>query len=256
MTTRRTFISVAHQVMRRVLVTAALLSIWHGRPAMAEPVRIAYPDVFPPFAELKDGKAEGLAVEIVRAAARRAGVEIEFVAVPFEQVQRTLEDGRAEAVFPFTITPERLPLFDFSERFLVTGGALFVRSPNSTPQGLSSLADKIVVTPRTGPLAAYIQKNTPEVKLVITKDYEESLSRLVKGEADAAALGFHVGISIASRLYPGQVTLPQNMFTELPFTVAVVKGQRAQFLAQLNTGIAAIRADGTWQLINNHWTGK
>jgi polar amino acid transport system substrate-binding protein len=104
-------------------------------------------------------------------------------------MQRTLGDGRAEAVFPLTITPERLPLFDFSDPFLVTGGALFVRAPNSTPQGLGSLADKIVVTPRTGPLAAYIQKNAPEVKLVITKDYEESLSRLVKGEADAAALG-------------------------------------------------------------------
>jgi ABC-type amino acid transport substrate-binding protein len=217
-------------------------------------VRIAYAEVFPPFTELRDGKAEGLAVEIVRAAAGRAGIDVEFVAVPFEQVQRTLEDGRAEAVFPLTITPECLRLFDFSDPFLVTGGALFVRTPNGTPQGLGSLADKIVVTPRTGPLAAYIQKNAPEVKLVITKDYEESLSRLVKGEADAAALGFHVGISIASRLYSGQVTLPQNMFTELPFAVAVAKGQRAEFLTQLNAGIAAIRTDGTWQRINNQWS--
>jgi ABC-type amino acid transport substrate-binding protein len=247
---------MAHQVIRRVLFAVALLCIWDGRKAMAEPVRIAYAEVFPPFAELRDGKAEGLAVEIIRAAAGHAGIEVEFVAVPFEQVQRTLEDGRAEAVFPLTITPERLPLFDFSDPFLVTGGALFVRAPSSTPEGLSSLADKIVVTPRTGPLAAYIQKNAPELRLIITKDYEESLGRLVKGEADVAALGFHVGISIVSRLYPGQVTLPQTMFTELPFAVAVAKGQRAQFLTQLNAGISAIRADGTWQRINDRWMGK
>ncbi len=245
-----------HQAIERVLVAVALLSIWQGSQAVAEPVRIAYADVFPPFTYLKDGKAEGLAVESVHAAAAHAGIEVEFVAVPFEQVQRTLEDGRADAIFPLTITPERLSLFDFSDPFLITGGALFVRSPNSTPQGLGSLADKVVVTPRTGPLAAYIQKNAPEVKLSITKDYEESFSRLVKGEADAAALGFHVGISIASRLYPGQVTLPKKMFTELPFAVAVAKGQRAQFLTQLNAGIAAIRADGTWKRINNPWTGK
>ena len=112
--------SGTHQVIRRVLVTVALLSIWHGGQAMAEPVRIAYADVFPPFTELRDGKAVGLAVEIVRAAAWHAGIEVEFVAAPFEQVQRTLEDGRAEAVFPLTITPERLPLFDFSDPFLVT----------------------------------------------------------------------------------------------------------------------------------------
>jgi polar amino acid transport system substrate-binding protein len=223
---------------------------------VAQPVRIAYAEVFPPFTELKDGKAEGLAVDIVRAATERSRIEVEFVAVPFEQVQKTLEDGRAEAVFPLTITPERLPLFDFSAPFLVTGGALFVRAPNSAPEGLRSLTGKIVVTPRTGPLAAYIQKNAPNVKLIITKDYEESLSRLVEGEAEAAALGLHVGISIANRLYPGKVTLPRNMFTELPFAVAVAKGQRPQFLIQLNSGFAAIRADGTWQQINNRWTGN
>jgi polar amino acid transport system substrate-binding protein len=122
-------------------------------------MRIAFADVFPPFAELKDGKAEGLAVDIVRAAAVNAGIDVQFVAVPFEQVQRTLDDGRADAVFPLTITPERRPLFDFSDVFLVTGGALFVRAPNVTPEGLGRLAGKVCVTPRTGPLASFIQKN-------------------------------------------------------------------------------------------------
>jgi ABC-type amino acid transport substrate-binding protein len=80
--------------------------------------------------------------------------------------------------------------------------------------------------------------------------------RLIKGEANAAALSFHVGISIASRLYPELVTLPRKMFTALPFAVAVAKGQQQQFLTQLNAGIAAIRADGTWQQINDRWAPK
>lgn len=226
------------------------------RRLMSEPVRIAYPQVFPPFTEIKDGKSEGLAVDILRAAAARVAIDIELVAVPFEQVQRTLEDGRAEAVFPLAITPERLPLFDFSDPFLVTGGALFVRAPTTSPEGLGALSGQIVVTPRTGPLAAFIQKNAPNVKLAITADYEESLARVVSGEADAAALGFHVGISIAGRLYPGRVTLPRSMFTELPFTVAVAKGSGGHLLTQLNAGIAAIRADGTWQQIINRWTRR
>ena len=77
----------------QILVSTVLLSwVWRGGQAAAETVRIAYPEVFPPFAEFKDGKAEGLAVDIVGAAAKRGGIEIEFVPVPFEQVQRTLED--------------------------------------------------------------------------------------------------------------------------------------------------------------------
>ena len=67
------------------------------------------------------------------------------------------------------------------------------------------MSGKIVVTPRTGPLAAFVEKTAPTVKLVVTKDYEESLTRLVRGEADAAALNYHVGTHLAARLYPGRV---------------------------------------------------
>jgi hypothetical protein len=37
-----------------------------------EPVRVAHDSGFPPFAEVKDGKSEGLAVDIFRAAGSRA----------------------------------------------------------------------------------------------------------------------------------------------------------------------------------------
>ncbi len=191
-------------------------------------------------------------MDILRAAAARVGIEVEFVPVPFEQVQRTLEDGRAQAIFPVTITPERLPLFDFSDPLLLTGGALFVRAPNTTPESLDALAGKIVVTPRTGPLATFICKAAPDVRLVLTENYEESLARLVGGEADAAALN-PAGASIAARLYPGQVTEPHAMFTELPFAVAVSKGNGVELLGPLNAGLLAIRADGSWQRIRNRW---
>ncbi len=46
------------------------------------------------------------------------------------------------------------------------------------------------------------------------------------------------------------------MFMELPLAVAVPKGKRADVLARLNVGIAAIVADGTWQQINEHWLQK
>jgi ABC-type amino acid transport substrate-binding protein len=52
------------------------------------------------------------------------------------------------------------------------------------------------------------------------------------------------------------VTEPRSMFTELPFAVGVSKGREAEFLARLNVGLAAIRTDGTWQEINNHWKGN
>jgi len=69
-------------MIRRIAITAFFCLLHSGVQAVAEPVRIAYAEVFPPFTELKDGKAEELAVDILRAAAARAGVNVELVPVP------------------------------------------------------------------------------------------------------------------------------------------------------------------------------
>ena len=203
--------------MRKIGAALALASLLFIQPALAhqrraEPVRIAHAQDFPPLAEVRDGKSEGLAVDILRAAAARAGVEVQFVAVPFEQVTLTLADGRAEGAFPLAATSERRQLFDFTEGLLVTGITLYVRAGNVPSENLAALSGKTVVTPRTGPVAAFIEKTAPTVKLVVTKDYEDSLTRLVRGEADAAALNNHVGAHMAARLYPGQVVQSATCF--------------------------------------------
>jgi polar amino acid transport system substrate-binding protein len=234
----------------------ASLCLWFSDPqAMAEPIRISHVETFPPFAEVKNGKSEGLAVDIVRAAAARVGIEIEFVPVPLEQLRQTLKDGRADASY-LGITPENRAFFDFSNAVLTTAGAFYVRAPNPTPESPMALSGKIVVTPRAGPLADYIQKNAPAVNLILTTDYDESLTRVIRGEADAAALNYHVATVLATRLYPGQFTLPRSMFRETPQAVAVPKGEHPEFLSRLNAGLAAIRADGTWEQINARWIGQ
>lgn len=65
-----------------------------------EPVWVAHDSGFPPFAEVKVGRSEGLAVDIFRAVAARAAVDAKFVPVSFEHRQLSLTDGRADAYFP------------------------------------------------------------------------------------------------------------------------------------------------------------
>lgn len=224
--------------------------------SLGEELRIAHDRRFPPFVEVVDGASRGLAVDLLRAAAARAGVKITFVPVPFEEVQKTLADGRADAIFPLAINPERQRLFDFSAPLLVTGGGLFVRAPAPAPATFDGLAGRTVVTPKTGPLAAYIAKNAAAVKLVVVSDYDESLRMLMSGEADAAALNFQAGARIANRLYSGKISVPDRLFLELPLAVAVPKGKGESVLAKIDAGLQAIRGDGSWQKINAEWTGR
>ncbi len=238
------------------MVGAALLCFWlSGAARAAEPFRIAHNQSLPPLIEVRDGKSVGLAVDILRAAAARAGIDLAFLPVTIEQQMPSLKDGRADALLSAD-TPERRQSLDFSAPVLITGGALYVRVPNPTPENFASLTGKIVVTPRAGPLADFIRKSAPAVNLVVTPDYDESLARLVSGKADAAALNFSAGGRIAAKLYPGQITLPRIMFLETPFAVGAPTGRSAKLMAQLDAGLAAIRADGTWQQINKQWTGN
>lgn len=223
--------------MASLLIAAAL--VLAATPSWAQVVRIAHAESFPPYAELRDGKSVGMAVDILQAAAAKAGLQVQFVVVPFEQLQRTVEDGRADAIFPTGITAERRETLDFSAPLLSTGGSLYVRSPQTAPDELAALAGKTVVTPRTGPLAGYIEKNAPQVKVVRTASYEESLQLLVEGKADAAALNSHVGGKIADKLYPGKVNVAQRMFLEVPLAVAVKKGTQRPLLERLNQALAA-----------------
>jgi polar amino acid transport system substrate-binding protein len=224
--------------------------------AGAQAIRVAHAESFPPYAEAREGRSEGMAVDILRAAAAKAGVQLAFVIVPFEELQRTVEDGRADAIFPTGITPERRKTLDFSAPLLSTGGSLYVRAPGQAPDELAALAGKVVVTPRTGPLAAYIEKNAPQVKLARSASYEESLAMLLDGKADAAALNSHVGGRIAQKLYPGKVNVASRMFLEVPLAVAVKKGTQSGLIQQIDQGLAAIRADGTWDALNRRWTAQ
>jgi polar amino acid transport system substrate-binding protein len=234
----------------------SLTLLMPGLAAATETIRIAAQDNFPPFVEVKDGKPTGLVVDILEAAATKAGFQVQFVLVPFAEVQSTLDDGRAQAIVPLAITPERQKSFDFSDPVLMTGGAFFVRAPQPTPKDIAALDGKTVVTPRTGPLVPFLQKNDARFKLVLTKDYPESLAQVMTGKADAAALNFQVGASMAAELYPGKITRPFVMFTEVPDAVAVRKGRNADVLGLINLGMAAIRTDGTWQKINDRWTAR
>jgi ABC-type amino acid transport substrate-binding protein len=242
------------------LVVAIVLSFFwvsafSGRAT--ETVRIAHQTNFAPFVYVKDGKSQGLIIDIVNAAAAREGITIVFVPVPFAQVDASLTNGTANAITPLAITPDRRKKYDFSSTLVFTGGALFVRTPKHTPAGLSALSGKTLATPKTGPFVAYIQKAAPDVRLVVTSDYPTSFEDVIDGKADAAALNLQVGSSMVATSYAGKVTVPKTMFTRpLAYGVAVTKGRYAHFLKELDAGIAAIAADGTLRKIEAKWKGK
>jgi polar amino acid transport system substrate-binding protein len=246
--------------MARVTALAMTFLLLSVMSATASTVRVAHPAQLAPFIFVKDGKTTGLVADILRAAAAREGIDIAFVPESPAQLRRTLSDGTTVAIAP---APIGLGPYDFTTPFLVTGGGLFVRAPCPAPHGLAIFSGKIVITPKDGPFVNFIRQNFPNVQVIathgssmMTNEYTESLDSVISGKADAAALNIQEGARVVAAAYAGKITVPTTMFTKLSLGLAVIKGQHADLLKRFDIGLAAIRADGTFQRIEERWNDR
>lgn len=114
---------------------------------------VCYDDVFEPFFMLDGDKWTGLNVDVLREAARRAGIAIDFKQMPFKRLELELVRGADSSVqcgFAFSRTEAR-------EKYMVFGKVpmqpteytLFVRTEEHGVDRLEDLAGKVIGV-RTG----------------------------------------------------------------------------------------------------------
>jgi hypothetical protein len=125
----------------------------------SETVRIAHQTDFAPFVYVKNGKSAGLIIDILNAAAAREGITIIFVPVPFAQLDATLTNGKADAITPLAITPDRKKKYDFSSTLVLTGGACSSGRPTQLPQAWQRFP--VRASPRRKPDRLWITSRRP-----------------------------------------------------------------------------------------------
>lgn len=222
----------------------------------AEPLRIGHDAPFEPFAMVENGRSTGLILDLVAEALQRSGVAFTFVPLTLDESETAAAEGRVAALAFKGDTPERRARLDFSRPIVVSGGALFPPAGRPAAADLADFAGRTVVTPRRGPLAAQIARAAPEVKVLASTSYEESLGLVLAGKADAAALNWQAGLRMARVLHPGAFALPTAPFVSVPLAFAVARGKRAELLAEIDAAIAAMRADGSFTAIEEKWLGR
>ncbi len=239
------------------VVLGLLLTVFLVMPAgAAEKVRLAHDDPFPPFAVYKDGRSEGIVIDILQEALKRVNMEPVYTPAHMDKIQDLLKAGDVDGLAFLGITPERKKLYDFSDPLVITGGALFVGAPNPSPSGLKEFEGKNVVTPLKGPLAGFIRNQFPKVNVITVEDYPAALKAVLDGKADAAALNPQVGIQLANQLFHGKFTFPRNVFLEVPLAVCVLKGTHAALLQKVNDGLGSMKKDGTYTSIIETWSSR
>ena len=213
---------------------------------------------YAPFeSQNEKGEIVGFDIDVVRAVAAKAGFEVKFVNTPLEGIFNALKQGdRDLLVSSITITDERKQSMDFSAPYFDAHQLIAVKGDSKVTRFDDLKVLKVgVQTGTTGDEAvAKLQgKNSANIKRFESTPL--ALKELEAGGIDAVVADNGVVVNyVANNAASRFRTVNDPAFVPEQYGIAVRKGN-ADLLAKVNQGLAAIRADGTYDRIYAKYLG-
>ncbi len=213
---------------------------------------------YAPFeSQNEKGEIVGFDIDIVRAVAARSGIAVKFVNTPWEGIFNALKQGdRDLLVSSITITDEREQTMDFSDPYFDARQLIAVRADSRVARFDDLKTLKVgVQTGTTGDEAiSKLQgKNSADIKRFESTPL--ALKELETGGIDAVVADNGVVVNYVKNNSGNKFkTVNDPAFVPEHYGIAVKKGDAA-LLGKLNQGLAAIRADGTYDRIYATYLG-
>ena len=213
---------------------------------------------YAPFeSQNEKGEIVGFDIDVVRAVAAKAGIEVKFVNTPWEGIFNALKQGdRDLLVSSITITDERKQTMDFSDPYFDAHQLIAVKADSKVAHFEDLKTLKVgVQTGTTGDetISKLQGKNSTDVKRFESTPL--ALKELETGGVDAVVADNGVVVNYVKNNAGNRFkTVNDPAFVPERYGIAVKKGN-AELLAKLNQGLAAIRADGSYDRIYASYLG-
>lgn len=218
---------------------------------------VASSATYAPFAfENKDKQIVGFDVDIINAIAKHQNLKIKLVNTPWSGIFAALNNGDVDLIISgVTINDKRKQSYDFSPPYFAAK-QLIALPKASAVTSLKELAGKkiAVVNASTADDVASREfgKTNPNIRR-----FESTpliISELAAGNVDAA-IGDNGVIAYRVAQNADLKTVDDKSFPEEGFGIVVKKGDKA-LQDKLAAGLAAIRADGSYNVIYKKWFNK
>jgi len=240
--------------MKKWMIAAVLVSLAVSAQA-AEKIRFATSATYPPFESLNsDNQIVGFDIDLAKALCQQMKAECSFTNTAFDSLIPSLKFRRYDAVIAgMDITAERSKQVDFTQPYYANSA--IVIAPKGTFSAISDLNGKRVGVENGTTHQKYLQDKHPDIKVVAYDSYQNAIldmkscrldgvfgdsavvNQWLKTNSDLASVGEHV-------------TDADYFGTGLG--IAVRKGNDG-LREKLNQALAALKANGTWQKINQQW---
>ncbi len=207
-----------------------------------------------PFAyESPSKEIVGYDVDIIKAVAQKAGLQVKIVNTPWTGIFAALNNGDVDLVISgVTINDKRKQSYDFTAPYFEARQLMAVPQ-TSAVKSLQDLAGKKVgvVTGSTGDDIASraFGKTSPDIRRF--ESTPVVISELANSGLDAA-IGDNGVIAFRVQEHKQLKTVSDPSFPKEFFGIVVKQGNKA-LLDKLNAGLAAIKADGSYATIYKKW---
>jgi polar amino acid transport system substrate-binding protein len=245
-------------ITRRIAASIGFLTIALGSAGVAQAQNkelvVGSSATYRPFAyETPTKEIVGYDVDIIKAVAQKAGLQIKIVNTPFTGIFAALNNGDVDLVISgVTINDKRRQSYDFTMPYFEARQLIAVPQ-TSTAKTLKDLAGKKigVVTGSSGDDTASREfgKTNPDIRRF--ESTPMVISELANSGLDAA-IGDNGVIAFRVQEHKQLKTVNDPSFPKEYFGIVVKQGNKA-LLEKLNTGLAAIKADGSYATIYKKW---
>ncbi len=218
-------------------------------------VIVGVSDTTPPFSFRQGDTVTGYDLDLVRAVAKRLGVEAETVSVSSEQRIPMLKDGKLDFVATsMTRTPAREREIAFSVIYFVSPHAVIVKAASDITS-VKQLAGRKVSSARTSTAGENLHDVVPDAQIVYVLNYAIAFQALKDGKVDA----FTTDESVLSAIVrqdgaPDAYRFLPDFTKSRKVGFALAKAE-PRFKAALDRALLDLEASGEAERIFTHWFG-
>jgi polar amino acid transport system substrate-binding protein len=238
---------------------AAATSAPTPAPAAAKVYVVGVDAAYAPFeSQNEKGEIVGLTIDVVNAAAKKAGIDVKFVNTPWEGIFNALTQGDRDIIASsVTITDERKQTMDFTAPYFDAQQLIAVKETSKVAKFADLKKLKVgVQTGTTGDEAVTKLLGKTSTAIKRFESTPLALKELEAGGVDAVVADNGVVIHYVANNPGGKFkTVADKEFVPEQYGLAVKKGN-TELLGKLNQGLADIKADGTYNTIYKKYFGS
>jgi len=236
-----------------VLIGVMLVSILSGCGQKTAKVRIATDATWPPFESVNEQtkEIEGFDIDLMKAIAERAGLEIEFINVAWDPLLAGIAQCQYDAaISAMTITEERKKQFLFSDPYFGAGQLVTVRKDNTDIRNRDDLRGKVVGA-QIGTTGSFEVEKIEGATLKTYDDIGLAYQDLINGQIDAVVADNPLVLGYVGK-NPDKLKTVGEVFTEENYGIAVCK-TKADLLEKINSGLKAVKKEGLIEELVEKW---